>query len=592
MPAFIIATDLRSSDADWLRAIAQLREIQAECGRILGFEADLHFGSMPAHAGDTEPAESLRNIIQQAARKTNEVFVIPGTLDFSLWQRDALGQLLAEARREHAETVIHHDDVDLGHPLLVSAFAEQVARSLAAATVPAQRCGLILAASGHGDPARRAQTYRFMRLLWEELGLARAEVGFIRHVQPFLPHLLDRCAHESLHWLIVPQAQWEIEHVAYARVVLENFQRDHPDAAGWSFVDPPAAHASLTAWYAQRIVRLWQQKREREGQRTPSAKSVAAPAQEKWTCGAGIVARVSDHDTVAEFLSEILPKETPERIIVKVTWHGYATGTYTDPAALDLLLGALPAPAIILEGHTSSRNLGGAQFDWESEARENRAWIRQQEAEYLRRTGLADVLARHHAQYVNVTEALWDQECACSCEIERILAGRGVRLHHTELLDFVPMALLPFRGCPLLSFAKIKGPTRLGVSNLFGLIPAPLRDAWHGPNITHFARVCCDIAKLYGALFDLSGLVEGLFSAVRWNRQGLYRSRWGNYDLITNAGYIAASRGLVAADILASRMQGQDVFSSAFFDVVRDELGWDDEAATNPMPDPIQAIFA
>jgi hypothetical protein len=64
----------------------------------------------------------------------------------------------------------------------------------------------------------------------------------------------------------------------------------------------------------------------------------------------------------------------------------------------------------------------------------------------------------------------------------------------------------------------------------------------------------------------------------------LYRSRWGNYDLIRDAGYVAASRGLVAADIVAARMQGQDVRSSAFFDVVRDELGWDDEAADVPLP--------
>jgi len=249
-----------------------------------------------------------------------------------------------------------------------------------------------------------------------------------------------------------------------------------------------------------------------------------------------------------------------------VTWHGYATGTYTDVAALDLLLSALPAPAVILEGHTTSRNLGGAQFDWETEARENRAWIRQQEAEYLRRTGLQQVLARHCAQYVNVTEEFWDE------------GSPG------NPAQFVPQRLLEFRGCPMLSFAKFKGATRLGISNLFGLIPLPLRSAWHGPNITWFAHVCCDLAKSYGSVFDLCGVVEGLYSAVRWNRRGLYRSRWGNYDLIRDAGYVTASRGLVSADIVAARMQGQDVRSSAFFDVVRDELGWDDEAADAPLP--------
>ncbi len=276
---------------------------------------------------------------------------------------------------------------------------------------------------------------------------------------------------------------------------------------------------------------------------------------------------------MADALSEVLPRGKPDRVLVKVTWHGYAPGTYTDPAALDLLLRALPSRAVVLEGHTSSRNLGGEQFDWETEAQQNRAWIRQQDAEYLRRTGLQDVLARNHAEYVNVTEAFWDED------------------DPGDPAQFIPKALLHLRGCPMLSFAKFKGPTRLGISNLFGLIPLPLRSAWHGPNITWFARVCCDLAKLYGSSFELCGVVEGIYSAVRWNRQGLYRSRWGNYDLLRDAGYLTASRGLIAADILAARLQGQDVRRSAFFDVVHEELGWDADAVDAPLPQEATTLF-
>ena len=79
---------------------------------------------------------------------------------------------------------------------------------------------------------------------------------------------------------------------------------------------------------------------------------------------------------------------------------------------------------------------------------------------------------------------------------------------------------------------------------------------------------------------------------MRWNRKGLYRSRWGNYDLISNAGYVAASGNLVTADILASRLQGQDVNRSAFFDVVRAELGWDEAAAGESLPEAVQCLFA
>ncbi|MEZ5364359.1 MAG: hypothetical protein R2748_18985 [Bryobacterales bacterium] len=75
----------------------------------------------------------------------------------------------------------------------------------------------------------------------------------------------------------------------------------------------------------------------------------------------------------------------------------------------------------------------------------------------------------------------------------------------------MPAVLAENAGAPLLSYARFKGPTRLSLSNLFGLIPAPLRARWHGPNMTHLARVCCALARLYGSIFELYGVViEGL----------------------------------------------------------------------------------
>ena len=149
----------------------------------------------------------------------------------------------------------------------------------------------------------------------------------------------------------------------------------------------------------------------------------------------------------------------------------------------------------------------------------------------------------------------------------------------------VPEALLAHREAPFISFARFKGPTRLAVANLFGLIPDVLRTAWHGPNVAHFARVCCDVAKLYGCLFQMYGMVEGLHAAVRWTRRGLYRSRWGNYDLIPHPGLVTFSRDLAVADVLASRLQGRRVDDSAFFQVVRQKLGFPEQTARLPIPE-------
>jgi len=253
---------------------------------------------------------------------------------------------------------------------------------------------------------------------------------------------------------------------------------------------------------------------------------------------------------------------------------------------LDALLGAIPGRVVLLEGHTSSRNTEGrVEWDWENEAREHRSWIREQERDYLERTGLAEVMRRHRATYLNVTEEFWDGRCGTP-------AGVAPDAAFPELAGFVPQVLAEHSGAPLISFARFKGPTRLSLANLFGLIPEPLRARWHGPNITHLARVCCSMAKLYGSLFDLYGFVESVNGAVRWDRRGLYRSRWGNYDVVPTPGVATVSRGVVGADVLAARLQGQDPRRSAYYDVVESELGLPPAAIALPLPEDWSRRFA
>jgi hypothetical protein len=349
------------------------------------------------------------------------------------------------------------------------------------------------------------------------------------------------------------------------------------------------------------LTRLWQEKRAREAVRLPSAKYEPSRPAEMWCDSAwrpmertelsvpsGMIGRTRDPAPLADLLQRVLPPA--DRYLIKVTWHGYAQGTYTGPAALDLLLSALPGQGVILEGHTSSRNVGGLDIEWENDAERHRTWIRQQELDFLQRTGLAEVMARHGAHYVNVTEAWWDGACVPRNEVEAALGN--VRLDNPELAGFVPASLFALRGTPLVSFARFKGPTRLGISNLFGLIPHPLRTAWHGAAITDFAAVCCDLARLYGALFPLFGLVEAFESAVRWNRQGLYRSRWGNYDLVLTDGLFTLSEKLTGADILASRLQGQEPARSSFFGIVQERLGWEAGAAELQLPEEFVARLA
>ncbi len=563
---------------------------------VLGFFPAVHAAHMLEEFYYSTPPPSdggLYGLLAACAeRGVRRVFVLPLHFDFSLLQKQQLVETVNRSRRDLSDLEIYYDDPDPCHPLLLQIFVDIFCRTLAKAQAMPQEIGLLLVASGHGDAPARAQSYRLMRLLWEQLGLASGEVAFLRHEKTPLPEQLARCAAKPLRWVVLPQLLFADAHRQYTEVILADFQRQFSPAADWPLCAALEGHPGVADWLQQRALALWKQHRQRQEARLPSLRygATARPARicaagaslpiedlgarvpEDMCYNGGVIAEVDRAESLAPLL-EAMGIDAGGPIFVKVTWHGYATGTYTDAVALDALLSALPGKAVVLEGHSVSRNRGGAEWDWETQAREHRDWLRAEEAEYLERTGLRQVLARHGATYLNVTEAYWDGQCAPASEVESIARAAGVQLNHPELCAFVPELLLQYRNRPFLSFARFKGPTRLGISNCFGLLPGPLRAAWHGPNISHFARVCCDMAQIYGSLLKPYGLVEGFNQAVRWNRQGLYRSRWGHYDLIDRPGILTLSPGLAAADILASRLQGQNVERSAFFDVVRSVFG-------------------
>ena len=631
-PSFILVTELTAYHPDWPTALAQAEALTEPLAPQLGFAPRIRLASLPPTShllrAPDNPSAALRFdlatvLAHEAAAGRGDIFLIPTMLDFGLVQKAQLAEITASVRQQFPQTTIAYDDVDPCHPLLVEAWAQRVYQQLAGSPLKPEQVGLLLAASGDGAGAGRSQSYRLMRLIWEQVGCARGEVGFYRHAQPSLREQLERCMREQLTWVIVPQAAWRNAHDDEVRTICDEFSRTVPAARTWRITEPigrsvppldrGGATPGLSTWLAERMLRLWQERRDKFAAKESSVKRGLSPQVNllrgpQASCpltdlperlgadlcyGTGCIAEIYDREGLARLFRRLWKQSgasggtssPPTHVFIKVTWHGYAPGTYTDPVALDMLLGALPAQAVLLEGHTSSRNLGGATWDWATHSRQYRAWIAEQEADYLRRTGLADIIRKHKAQYLNVTEAFWDGRCAPRESIEAILREAGVRLHHPTLAGYVPEVLLAHRGAPFLSFARFKGSTRLSVANLFGLIPDVLRTAWHGPNITHFARVCCDLAKLYGCLFRMYGMVEGLNAAVRWSRRGLYRSRWGNYDLIPHPGLVTFSRDLAVADVLASRLQGRQVHDSAFFQVIRQELGFPGQIARLPIPE-------
>src|SRR5580698_6652925 len=84
--AFILVSDLERSSRAWPLAEAHVRDVTSSCAPILGFEPEIRFASI---------SETLEETIGRAAAAgVKELFVLPASLDFNLFQRQTFGGVL------------------------------------------------------------------------------------------------------------------------------------------------------------------------------------------------------------------------------------------------------------------------------------------------------------------------------------------------------------------------------------------------------------------------------------------------------------------------------------------------------------------
>ncbi|HPL29896.1 MAG TPA: hypothetical protein PLG21_17750 [Anaerolineae bacterium] len=261
-----------------------------------------------------------------------------------------------------------------------------------------------------------------------------------------------------------------------------------------------------------------------------------------------------------------------ECILVKPNWFSLHPGNYTGAEVLDLVLAALPGRAIVVESYTGMRHDGGRKITPKN-GRSHWDWLRQQDAWFLATTGIGDVLARHGAEFVNVTEAVWSGRGAPEAEVAtRVEACYGA-IDQPELYRYVPQRLFDLAGCPLLSLARYKPTWSLSLQNLFGLIPDPLRDRWHGIRDRDLGRSIVNIATIYHALFRTVGLVETLAPFPVYHPGGQYHTPWGDYDLRPAAGVVICGTSLPAVDAAAARAFGADPAQLEYLQLAEGRLG-------------------
>jgi uncharacterized protein (DUF362 family) len=257
--------------------------------------------------------------------------------------------------------------------------------------------------------------------------------------------------------------------------------------------------------------------------------------------------------------------------LVKPNWFCPLPAMYTDARALDALLSVLPGHCIVIEGHSGMRNDRSRRPQWRTP--EARKWIRQQEEWFLQMTGIRDILEKHGAEYINVTEEVWRGDVVLKKEIAAAVLAHGPTVQNTELYKFIPKRLYEHRGATLISLARVKGGWSLATKNLFGLIPDPLRGRWHGKDDQRLPSSIGDIASIYASLFNVVGWIEAVDSAVYYHDHGQHHTPWGNYDIVENPGLILAGKPLTVLDALVARMLGVDPHTLSYLEAARAHVG-------------------
>jgi uncharacterized protein (DUF362 family) len=155
------------------------------------------------------------------------------------------------------------------------------------------------------------------------------------------------------------------------------------------------------------------------------------------------------------------------------------------------------------------------------EAKQHQEYLREQDRLFLRDMGIGEVLERHGAEYLNVTEEVWSGRVAGAGDVRSVVETRYGPVAHTELLEMVPVKLWEVRGNTLLNLAKIKAGQAQGglfftlaLKNLFGLIPVPSRGSYHGSDNQGLSRSIIDMNQIYQSLFSVISVCEAINTSL------------------------------------------------------------------------------
>lgn len=266
-----------------------------------------------------------------------------------------------------------------------------------------------------------------------------------------------------------------------------------------------------------------------------------------------------DESSFKKILSRFNLKEP---VVVKPNWS--SSLIYTESQILDWMLSTIDSEVIVVESYAMWRNeiftdptqvrdtnlLEFFRKQKKNDLRKNDKW-------FLEFSGIQEVLEKHEVEYLNISEELWANQVCNSEVINEKVNKRFSPMNNESLAASVPTRLYDLKDGTLLNLTKPKRSVEenfvsLSLKNMFGMIPTPWRRKYHGENEELLTQSILDINKIYASLFDIIGIIEGVFSTSETIGNPM------KPVIHKNTGYIWASQNPLELDALVTTQLGLD----------------------------------
>jgi uncharacterized protein (DUF362 family) len=280
-------------------------------------------------------------------------------------------------------------------------------------------------------------------------------------------------------------------------------------------------------------------------------------------------------------------------VIIKPNWS--SSLIFTESEILDWTLSALDGEVLIVESYAAWRTRLFIEYDGARDEKflellgtQKKKEFRANDKWFLKYSGIDGVLDRHDVEYLNLSEELWaNRVCKSNLVADYVESRTGV-LENTALYGLVPKRLYDLKGGTLLNLTKPKRSLKahhvsLTLKNMFGMIPSPWRGKYHGENDSLLDQNIVDINRLYGSLFEVTGVIESVFSTSETLDNFLLPS------IHRNQGLIWAGPETLELDALVTSQLGLNPSDVSYLRLAAERIKpWSEDSVTLGMTNPIE----